>query len=261
MPGQVNNFGAASADVRERPRTVPEGRGANSQSGGRGFDPPAVHQLARSRVPRGKPGVSSRRGCCTGAKAPSVQIQPPGHTDLLVAFRRPRTMHASSRTSKPSVRPAPSSQTARQSGAYPCSGPILSGPLPRLAPLYWNLYNLAVWTSRFSGLGPRSRVLGRFRRTPDASPDSSFGGSSKDFSRRIGSRSAAWALASKRFASTRNKSIACSTSPGSRKASTCCTHSRSARARLPTGRLKSRALGWATCKRRGGGNDDAETQG
>lgn len=35
------------------------GRAPGSQSGGRGFDPPAVHQLTKSRVPGGKPGVSS----------------------------------------------------------------------------------------------------------------------------------------------------------------------------------------------------------
>src|SRR6266496_5760579 len=35
--------------------------GRDSQSGGRGFDPPAVHQLRKPRMPWGKPGVSAQQ--------------------------------------------------------------------------------------------------------------------------------------------------------------------------------------------------------
>src|SRR6266567_1937232 len=44
----------------------------DSQSGGRGFDPPAVHQLRTPRVPWGKPGVSSLRVQPAGQKAPTA---------------------------------------------------------------------------------------------------------------------------------------------------------------------------------------------
>src|SRR5215475_12409731 len=43
-------------------------------------------------------------------------------------------------------------------------------PSPWLAALYRILYNHSVWTSRFSGLGPRSTICGRFLRLRDAAP-------------------------------------------------------------------------------------------